>query len=206
MTADKHRIPGSADKHLADWRFDDATGDSLAATTVDVGVATELFESTAGSTALRNTAGKPINIQLYPSARAYLSDNTTATTIDAQNTWYQIEGAWDAAHLNLLTHDGSGGLTYDGDVTTQVQYQTGGTYNSPDNNAGYEIAMFKDGSVKERTIMPFSPARQDEDLGLPTLIGFTDTTTPGMTHDLRVRCTTGATNITVTGLSFTLRG
>lgn len=186
-------------------RAPDFRSGSLAADDASIGEYTEIFESDAGSTVLRNADGNPINIQLYPSGRAYLSGNTVETTIAEQDTWYEIEGAWDAAHLNFLTH-GAGDLTYEGDVTTQVAYQAGGSYISPSNNAEFEFAMFKDGVVKDRTIMPFSPARQDEAFALPTLIGFTDTTTSGMTHDCRVRCTNGTTNITVTGFSFTLQG
>jgi len=175
--------------------------------TVGVGDYTEIFESDAGSTVIENSGDNPINIQLTPSGRAYLAANqATETVIDTQGEWVEIAGDWDGAHLNFLTHDGSGGLTYDGDVTTQVQYQVGGSYISPSNNAQYEIAMFKDGSVKDRTIISFSAPRQDERLSLPSVFGFTDTTTTGMRHSVRVRCTNGTFNITIPALSFTLRG
>lgn len=174
--------------------------------TVQVGANTEVLESDAGATILRNNGGYPINIELYPSGRAYLAGNSTATTISTQNEWYPIEGAWNANNLNYLTHDGSGGLTYQGDVTTQTQFQVGGSYISASNTAEYELAVFTDGTVKNDTIINFSPARQDEVLSLPTVFGFTDSTTTNMTHDIRVRCTSGATNITIPSLSFTLKG
>lgn len=175
--------------------------------TVGIGDNTVIRESEAGSTVLVNEDGKPINIQLYPSGRAFLVANqSTETVIDTQGEWYEIAGTWEAAHLNYLTHDGSGGLTYEGDVTTQTEYQVGGSYISPSNNAQYEIAMFKDGSIKDRTVISFSPPRQDERLSLPSIFGFTDTTTSGMRHSVRVRCTSGMTNITIPALSFTLRG
>lgn len=188
-------------------REPDFASGALAAEKANIAEHTEVFESDAGSTVLRNTDGKPINIQLYPSGRAFLVANQSAeTVINTQNEWYEVAGTWEAAHLNYLTHDGSGGLTYDGDVTTQVQYQVGGSYISPSNNAEYEIAMFKNGAVKDRTVISFSPPRQDERLSLPGLFGFTDTTTTGMRHSVRVRCTNGTTNITIPALSFTLRG
>lgn len=182
------------------------TGSLGVTESLSVGDNSEIVESAAGATVLRNNAGYPINIQLYPSGRTFLVSNTTETTISEQNTWYEIEGAWEAAHLNYLDHDGTGGLIYRGDVTSQTQYQIGGSYSSPSNNARYEIAVFKNGTVKDRTIIDFSPPRQNETISLPTIFGFTDSTEADMRHSVRIRCTTGTTNITVPSLSFTLRG
>ncbi|WP_324757080.1 hypothetical protein [Haloarcula montana] len=207
MTGDKYRQPGDADKHLADWRFDSAVGGLVSATRAHIGQSTEVFESAAGSTVIQNTDDNPINIQLYPSGRVFLTGNdTTETVINTQNEWVEIEGGWDSAHMNYLSTDGNGKLIYDGDVTTQTQYQVGGAYSSPSNNATYEIGMFKDGALKERTAVDFSPPRQNETLSLPGIFGFTDTTTTNMSHSVRVRCTSGATNLTVHALSFILRG
>jgi len=172
----------------------------------DIGDATTLRESDAGTTILENTDGNVVNVQLKPSGRAYLNANTTETVIDTQNEWYRIEGDWNDAHLNAITHDGAGGLTYTGDVTTQVQYSFGGTYESPNNNAEYDIAVFKNGTLKDRTVLTFSPPFKDERLALPGVFGFTDTTTTDMTHDIRVRCTSGTTNITFSAANFVLKG
>jgi len=91
-------------------------------------------------------------------------------------------------------------------VTTQVQYLAGGSYSSPSNNAQYEIAMFLGGSLKERTVLSFSPPRQNENLSLPLITGFTDTTQTGVTHKPRVRCTSGTTNLTIPAMNFTIKG
>lgn len=189
---------------------DDGTGWTelnVSAPRLEIGTNTELFESDEGSTVLQNTADNPINIQLYPSGRAFFVGNdSTETVIDVQDEWYEIAGPWDSAHMNFLAAEGDGGLTYEGDVTSQVQYNVSGTYTSPSNNATYEIGLFKDDTLKSRTTIDFSPPRQDESLSLPTIVGFTDTTTTGMTHTPKVRCTSGASNITVNGINFTLRG
>lgn len=195
----------------------DAVGDGLTvpsaavtgAATIDgplsVGANTELSESASGSTILQNTAGNPVNIQLSPSGRAFLSGNTTETVIDTQDQWYEISGAWSSAHLNFLSHT-AGTLTYDGDVETQIMYDVGGAYSSPDQNATFEIAIFKDGAVKPNTPIDFSPPRAGETLSLPPIYGFTDSTTTGMSHSVRVRCTSGTTNLTVHSLSFRIKG
>lgn len=187
------------------WEF--VTEAITATDTLSVGDRTQIYETEAGSTVLVNEDGNPINIQLSPSGRAFFVGNdSTETVIDTQDEWVDIQGPWDSAHLNFLSAEGDGGLAYDGDVVTQTQYLVGGAYESPSNNAEYELGLFKDGALKERTAIDFSPPRQDETLSLPTIIGFTDTTTEGMTHTPRVRCTNGATNITVNALSFTLKG
>lgn len=179
---------------------------SVRADSIQVGENSEFGESDQGSTTIVNTAGNPVNIQLAPSGRAYLTGNAVETTISTQNEWYEIAGNWSSAHMNFLTHDGNGGMTYQGDVTTQIIYDMGGAYESPSNNATYEIAMFKDGAVKERTPVDFSPPRAGEVLSLPPLFGFTDTTTTGMRHSIRVRCTSGTDNITIHALSFRIKG
>lgn len=170
------------------------------------GDSTEIRETSAGSTVLVNNNGNPINIQLYPSGRAFLRGNDTATTISNQNEWVEITGDWDSAHMNYLSTDGNGRLTYNGDVTTQTQYNVSGSYSTTDNNAQYEIGMFKDGSLKERTNIDFSAPRQDEVISLPGIFGFTDETEEGMTHSVRVRNTTNTSDVTIHALSFTLRG
>jgi len=171
-----------------------------------IGENTHIFESELGTTVVENTNDKAINIQLSPSGRAYIAGNSTETVIDTQDQWYKIDGPWNDAHLNYISHDGTGVLTYEGDVTTQIQYIIGGAYISPNNNAEYELAVFKDGTIKDRTTLPFSPPRQNETLALPTISGFTDTTTENMSHDVRVRCTSGTTNITFKSINFTMRG
>lgn len=187
-------------------RIDAVLGD-VDLKTLSIGENTEIFETDGGSTVLVNSAGNPINIQLYPSGRAFLVGNdSTETVIDTQNEWVEIEGNWDSAHMNYLDHDGIGGLIYRGDVTTQIDYISSGAYVSPSNNAVYEIGIFKDGELKTRTPVDFSPPRQDENLPLPTIPGFTDEMTPDMRHSVRVRCTNGTHNITVNTLSFRIRG
>lgn len=182
------------------------SGPELEAQEVRIGNHTVISESDVGSTTITNSGDNPINIQLYPSGRAFFNANDTETVISTQNEWTDIAGSWDSAHMNYLTADGNGGMVYQGDVTTQIEYKVGGGYSSPSNNASYELAMFKDGVLKSRTPLDFSPPRQDEVLSLPSLFGFTDTTTEGMVHKPRVRCTSGATNLTIHSLSFTLRG
>lgn len=180
-------------------------GDLSVSGSTTIGSSSEISESAAGSTVIQNTAGNPVNIQLSPSGRAYLVGNTTATTISTQDTWYEISGTWNASNLNYLSHT-SGALTYDGDVATQVEYNVGGSYSSPDNTATYEIGVFTDGSLKPSTVIDFSPPRAGESLALPNIFGFTDSTASGTSHSVRVRCTSGTSDITIRSLNFIIKG
>ena len=170
-----------------------------------VGENTELQESGGGETILTNTAGHPINIQTYPSGRAFLQSNDTNTTIETQDEWVGVEGMWNSAHLNAISAN-NGKLTYDGAITSQVMYFIGGSAETFNNNETFEIAVFLNDQIKENTRAEVDFARGDELISLPAIIGFTDTTNTGDTHEVKIRNRTSTTDIRVQSLSFALKG
>lgn len=174
---------------------------------VSVGENTRLEETAGGNSALTNEGtDTSIMIEEQPSGAAYLTGNTQTTTVSVQDEWTPIAGSWAATNLNQVTLVADGGLKYEGGAATQLQFTISGAYTAQTANETYQIAIFEDGQLRDRTQLQFEVTIADELSSLPTVTGMTDDVSAGTVHRPMIRSTTGAEDITIVGIDFVVRG
>ncbi|WP_459191832.1 hypothetical protein [Halosimplex sp. J119] len=187
MTADKYRQPGDADKHLADWRFNSATGSALTTERTDI--------------------GGVVKEKLQSDSAAELNTGLSFQAIDNSYPAYDLvvvaEGVSDASDLLMTLNGKSYSDSYEYRNRTNNNNQTGQSHwkvgdirgtpagwqwgtititNRPNNNTS-RFGMIADVATSDNTI-PGYAGRLDADEGLSSIELFPES---GMNADGEIR-------------------
>jgi collagen type I alpha len=156
-----------------------------------------------GGTGNTGNTGSPAIAGASVYGEMTLDNNSTATTLTTQNTFYKQTAGWVAGDLNGMTFTGSDALTAGYAIAMETLF-TGSFSSSGGANQTFQVAIFQNNSIITDHIAQFK-LDSTSDVYSVTITGMLASIAVNDVFDIRITCTSAAsTTITLEYANFSM--